>query len=367
MARQGDLTGSGEQSWLDWMLSFFYADEPIDEEDDEEAAMSPATWRDEPVDPGQELTEHDDAAPSEQGHVVHECSVEDEAARELSERASSAPERELVGAAQQDEARSTDGSCTAAAGVLTAAERDDVDSSESAADQGDDGCSGIEVKSTPDDRGLGTFALGEYAPSERIMCEAPLLRCDESEERISSERLVAMIAEMSPRAAADFFALSSTAADKRDPMGIWVTNALPTSSDDVPSSSVFRKVSRINHACAPNAAHGWCHTLQRIIVHAVKPILPGEEITINYTGYHAAVRDVRQFELLRHGFECGCALCALPTEQLAHSERRRARISAVSEQLMEERSLGARRRGARSYKQCALLLDEGESQDLNLA
>ena len=150
-------------------------------------------------------------------------------------------------------------------------------------------------------------------------------------------------------------------------MGILVTNALPTSSDDVPSSSVFRKVSRINHACAPNAAHGWCHTLQRIIVHAVKPILPGEEITINYTGYHAAVRDVRQFELLRHGFECGCALCALPTEQLAHSERRRARISAVSEQLMEERSLGARRRGARSYKQCALLLDEGESQDLNLA
>ncbi len=74
-------------------------------------------------------------------------------------------------------------------------------------------------------------------------------------------------------------------------------------------SYVFRKISRINHSCDPNAALFWDADAETATVRATRAIAAGAEVTINYGAM--GNRDERRRHLrLCFGFDCACPRCS---------------------------------------------------------
>ncbi|KAF5350129.1 hypothetical protein D9756_009122 [Leucocoprinus leucothites] len=77
--------------------------------------------------------------------------------------------------------------------------------------------------------------------------------------------------------------------------------------------ALFLLLSRCNHSCDPNAVWSWDSSTLMLTLTALRPIAPGEEITISYislSGNHAAQR--AQLKALC-GFDCTCEECTLPS------------------------------------------------------
>lgn len=76
--------------------------------------------------------------------------------------------------------------------------------------------------------------------------------------------------------------------------------------------ALFLLLSRCNHSCNPNAAWSWDTSTLTLTLTALRPIAPGEEITISYiplSGDHS----MRQQTLREvYGFDCCCEECTLP-------------------------------------------------------
>lgn len=91
-------------------------------------------------------------------------------------------------------------------------------------------------------------------------------------------------------------------------MGTFLANRFTV----IGGTAVYETAARLNHACVPNAFHGSNSNKNRCDVHAVRDIVPGEEITIDYIGAPATytVRSQR-IEYLRtnYGFTCSCEAC----------------------------------------------------------
>ncbi|KXN84682.1 SET domain-containing protein 5 [Leucoagaricus sp. SymC.cos] len=83
--------------------------------------------------------------------------------------------------------------------------------------------------------------------------------------------------------------------------------------------ALFLQLSRCNHSCNPNAVWSWSASTLTLTLTALRPIPPGEEITISYislSGNHAA-----QHQALKDlcGFDCTCEECTLPSYVAANS------------------------------------------------
>ena len=75
-------------------------------------------------------------------------------------------------------------------------------------------------------------------------------------------------------------------------------------------SGVFPKLSRFNHACAPNAEYIWNIETSSRDLRAMKSIKTGDEITISYIGGKCQDREERRAELMmRWNFKCMCEVC----------------------------------------------------------
>lgn len=96
--------------------------------------------------------------------------------------------------------------------------------------------------------------------------------------------------------------------------------------------AVFKRISRINHACVPNSQGNWSEGLGRFNVHATRDILKDEEVSLSYLSDFAALRGAR-VEMLRsgYGFECGCQACDLGTEMGRLGEERRVEMHDLLE------------------------------------
>lgn len=93
--------------------------------------------------------------------------------------------------------------------------------------------------------------------------------------------------------------------------GIGRTNAVPLGDEnDCEGHALFALICRANHSCFCNARYIWRHDLQRELLIAVRPIAPGDEITVTYLAVFAS-RDARR-KTLREDFrfECACERCA---------------------------------------------------------
>ncbi|KAF9873550.1 het domain protein [Colletotrichum karsti] len=97
----------------------------------------------------------------------------------------------------------------------------------------------------------------------------------------------------------------------------------------------FPEVSRYNHDCRPNVAFHISDSDGRHRTTVVKPVKPGEELTISYLD-QLDPRSVRQHRAkLAWGFECGCSQCGLAEKQAAASDQRLMDIQEIERALSD--------------------------------
>ncbi|KAG6250034.1 hypothetical protein E4U23_001710 [Claviceps purpurea] len=115
-------------------------------------------------------------------------------------------------------------------------------------------------------------------------------------------------------------------------LGIYQTNCLP--AEEIPDrTAIFLEARRINHDCENNALHHWNDKLKRHMVHAIKDIDAGEEITLTYVPFLDG-RETRQKRLKEFfSFTCVCRLCSLPKDQSQERDRKLEQISRTNELL----------------------------------
>jgi hypothetical protein len=108
-------------------------------------------------------------------------------------------------------------------------------------------------------------------------------------------------------------------------------SALPTlTSHDCVNSDYLQ---RLNHDCRPNAHYYFDTETLTQHVHALRTILPGEELTISYID-PAQTREERQYYLHQSwGFRCSCSLCTQPETHTHASDARIEQIASLREEL----------------------------------
>lgn len=100
------------------------------------------------------------------------------------------------------------------------------------------------------------------------------------------------------------------------------------------------RAQRLNHDCRPNAHHHFNVGTLTHHVHALRPIRPGEELTISYI-HGAEPRAARQAHIAgAWGFACGCSACGAPEHEAAESDARVAQIKALHA-VLEDYGAGA--------------------------
>ncbi|KAJ8608843.1 hypothetical protein MRB53_039429 [Persea americana] len=91
--------------------------------------------------------------------------------------------------------------------------------------------------------------------------------------------------------------------------------------------------SRLNHSCLANVWHGYDPNDDTIIVHAMRDIFPGEELTRSYIETSYLTSEERQEELAMWGFKCRCEACTPSVFAISGDMRRK--IVADRHVLME--------------------------------
>ncbi|KAI0006309.1 SET domain-containing protein [Xylariaceae sp. FL0662B] len=101
-----------------------------------------------------------------------------------------------------------------------------------------------------------------------------------------------------------------------------------------PHMAVYPEVSRINHACKPNAFIRFSPTSLAVSIVATRRIDPGEEINISYVTM-GQTRDQRQASLSHWGFNCTCNLCSASKAEIAASDYRRSKIDKMRQEVYQ--------------------------------
>ncbi|KAI5867510.1 hypothetical protein GGS23DRAFT_548710 [Durotheca rogersii] len=135
------------------------------------------------------------------------------------------------------------------------------------------------------------------------------------------------------------------------------TNAFGVLLGGQDHSALYLDVSRLNHACKPNMFSRFSSATLAMEVVAYRDIAAGEELTFSYTPLNLP-SEPRQSLLREWGFNCTCALCASARETAA-SDRRRARLQVLLEELDQPRVRTRAGVGARVDEILALCDREG--------
>ncbi|KAI1761147.1 SET domain-containing protein [Hypoxylon sp. FL1150] len=98
--------------------------------------------------------------------------------------------------------------------------------------------------------------------------------------------------------------------------------------------ALYPDVSRVNHACRPNAFIRFTPASLAVSVVVQRDIEPGEEITITYVPLGKS-REERQEALLKWGFSCSCDLCTASKAEIAASDYRREKIKNMRQEVMK--------------------------------
>lgn len=172
--------------------------------------------------------------------------------------------------------------------------------------------------------GLGIIATLPIPRGTLIIAESPLLSMTttlatperQTEELASLSSKVDALPEHDKRA---FFSLHNFYGQEFPQiLGILLSNVYPMCGPEhgpatMPGSGgLFLVCSRFNHSCNPSACYSWNTALSKILVHAVKDIQPGEQVTVTYLGDIRFPRSIRQRILLEQfQFKCQCDLCTV--------------------------------------------------------
>ncbi|KAJ4351518.1 uncharacterized protein N0V89_006861 [Didymosphaeria variabile] len=96
---------------------------------------------------------------------------------------------------------------------------------------------------------------------------------------------------------------------------------------------LFPQVSRINHACQPNANAKFIPRTLLMEIRALRDIEPGQEITISYGKVDLKYAERQKLYRDNWGFKCTCNLCASGIYKISESDWRRERFAELHKTL----------------------------------
>jgi hypothetical protein len=110
-------------------------------------------------------------------------------------------------------------------------------------------------------------------------------------------------------------------------LNIFRSNAFSLNSGSRFSQAIFPQIARMNHTCIPNAQANFNDQTDRMNVHALRDIVPEEEITLCYLDDAGEMwRQGREQNLASYGFKCDCPICDIYDPAADKSAERRLDI-----------------------------------------
>jgi hypothetical protein len=185
-------------------------------------------------------------------------------------------------------------------------------------------------------KGRGLIANKTLFRGDQIFASTPLLLADpEAYKLIESERIDLMYrgVETLPKASQELF-WGLLGHFKGDPVDDRInTNNFEVFIDDQSQAAVLPEIAMLNHDCRANAAYFFDQDTLTHHVHALRTIVPGEEITISYIDSEK-VRAHRMRRLEHNwGFKCDCSACTAHPSLTAESDARLLQIEELIEKL----------------------------------
>ncbi|KAI0126830.1 hypothetical protein BJ170DRAFT_420717 [Xylariales sp. AK1849] len=111
---------------------------------------------------------------------------------------------------------------------------------------------------------------------------------------------------------------------------------------------IFLKSSRLNHSCAPNVFHRYNARIDRLTVHALRDIQPGEELNTSYIDIcHPTV--MRRQMLRSWGFRCRCSACDSQDDEDDSRRKRWADIIKKARKYEQQRKSNCKSWTEREY------------------
>ncbi|KAI0628548.1 SET domain-containing protein [Trametes polyzona] len=217
----------------------------------------------------------------------------------------------------------------------------------------DDSSPPYKVAAAPRTDGVGLFATRAVLKGAVVLREAPMFTQPPPPARTNST-VMSALSQCTRDEQRQYFNLANAykapATGSRallPALGIFETNALPCGkARGGRRAGVFLTAARMNHSCWPNVGREWDEDAQLMTFRALRDIAEGDELCLNYVDV-VGTKAQRAEELQRlFGFECTCEACALGFEELAESDRRRAAIRRLFEEVAlcgSEPTLGLRK------------------------
>ncbi|EUC27588.1 hypothetical protein COCCADRAFT_9850 [Bipolaris zeicola 26-R-13] len=183
-------------------------------------------------------------------------------------------------------------------------------------------------------KGRGLVANKTLNRGDQILASTPIIITDvDLDELPEPERLALLyraVDSLPPSSHTLFWTLMGRSAPgEDDPIDDrMTTNYFELTLSGETLSGLFPEIAMMNHDCRPNAAYFFDEDTMTHYVHAIRPIYPGEEITITYINNE--VTRVRRMGRLRTnwGFTCACSACSAHPLVTAESD---ARILQIEE------------------------------------
>ncbi|KAK1757040.1 hypothetical protein QBC47DRAFT_342056 [Echria macrotheca] len=136
------------------------------------------------------------------------------------------------------------------------------------------------------------------------------------------------------------------------------TNSFQLSVAERGYLGLFPEVSRINHACKPNAHIHFSETTLAMTVWSARDIEAGEEITISYAGVDLPSVPRREMLSSTWGFDCSCSLCTAPETERKASDDRRLAFHKLRSQALNLAQEGKYKDAAKRLKELLRVVDE---------
>ncbi|KAF1829404.1 SET domain-containing protein [Decorospora gaudefroyi] len=187
-------------------------------------------------------------------------------------------------------------------------------------------------------KGRGLVANKTLQRGDQIFASMPILITDpELYSLATPDRLALLhrgISTLPVHTQSLFWALMGRSSTGDDPVDDRITtNNFEVRIDGAMQSALIPEIAMLNHDCRPNAAYFFDEETLTHFVHAIRPILPGEEITITYVN-NELDRDTRVKRLETYwGFTCACSSCTAHPDLVRESDSRLQQIVSLQETL----------------------------------
>ncbi|KAI6841288.1 hypothetical protein KC340_g2528 [Hortaea werneckii] len=210
-------------------------------------------------------------------------------------------------------------------------------------------------------KGKGLIASQSIPKGTCIISEPPLFTTDALEDPNNIEKdLGRIVRSLSKEGQRAFLSLHNNNPGSDPFSNIIRSNGYPLGpSSDI--GGIFPLVARINHSCLPNAQHAWSDKHQKMLVHAVRNIEPGCELTLSYIAGGPSTERRKNIKTY-FGFDCACELCSLAPEARKVSDERLQKAQKLDEAIGDPKRV--RYTPDRALADCRELLSIYESEQV---